>query len=88
MSGCSDGANTNIGYKFVMTIDDKIGGKYFFELGADFSAGGAIFVDGAPKTWEESSMYWGGMWSTSASLKLTIKLSPGEHTVTFYGADN
>jgi len=46
MSGCSDGANTNIGYKFVMTINDKIGGKYFFELGADFSHGEAIFVDG------------------------------------------
>jgi len=83
------GPNGNIGYKMELFWTQDCTKDAWFRIGFDWGNGGAIVLDDVIKTLVVQDIpnnWWGGSWSSASGVStIHASITPGSHTLQFYG---
>ena len=78
----------NDAYKATVTFGVSTAGLWEFRSGVDFGLGGAMFLNGAAKTYNTNDMWWAGSYANpSQYLSFSSVLAVGNYTLTIYGLE-
>lgn len=78
----------NEAYKATVSFGVSTAGLWEFRSGVDFGWGGAMFLNGASKTFKTNDMWWNGNYSNpSQFLSFSSVLAVGNYTLTIYGLE-
>ena len=78
----------NDAYKATVNFGVSTAGLWEFRSGVDFGLGGAMFLNGASKTFKTNDMWWNNSYSNPTQyLSFSSVLAVGNYTLTIYGLE-
>jgi hypothetical protein len=89
-SSTMGGPNGNYAAKFTIefSVPSHLAGTWSMQFGVDFGLGGALFVDGILRDFDNGDLWWANSYANSGEiLETSVALSEGNHLVTLYGLE-